>query len=248
MSRLEYAQRYFEAVLTLQRQALEQQAALAAAAEIMVEAARNGGRILIFGSGHSHLLAEEGHYRAGGLACVVPILHTSLMLHEGAVLSTVAERQTGIAAALLARYQPCERDCLVVISNSGVNAVPVEMAQAARQHGMKVIAILALAYAQQVPANMHGVKLMDVADVVLDNQGQIGDALVALDNAPTKVGPSSTVIGAFLLNGLLVEVAARLARDAKDAPLPVYISANVPNAAEHNLKLVEQWRKYNPHL
>lgn len=248
MSQLKYAQHYFEAILNLQRQALEQQAALAAAVEIMTETARRGGRILIFGSGHSHLLAEEGHYRAGGLACVVPILHTSLMLHEGAVLSTVAERQTGIAAALLARYQPCERDCLIVISNSGVNAVPVEMAQAARQQGIKVIAIVALAYAQQATASAHGVKLMDVADVVLDNQGQVGDALVTLGEIPIKVGPSSTVVGAFLLNGLLVEVAGRLAASANSASLPVYISANMPNAADHNRQLVEQWRKHNPHL
>jgi uncharacterized phosphosugar-binding protein len=248
MSHLEHAQRYFEAVLSLQGQALQQQAALAAAVEIMVEAARNGGRILIFGSGHSHLLAEEGHYRAGGLACVVPILHTSLMLHEGAMLSTVAERQTGIAAALLARYQPCERDCLIVVSNSGVNAVPVEMAQAARRCGMKVIAMLALAYAQQAPANAHGIKLMDIADVVLDNCGQVGDALIAIGNTSIRVGPSSTVIGAFLLNGLLVEVAARLAAGAEGTPLPIYISANMPNAAEHNHKLVEQWRSRNPHL
>lgn len=70
---LEHAQRYFEAVLTLQKQALTQQLGLLVAVEIMTEAARSGGRILIFGSGHSHLLAEEGHYRAGGLACVVPI-------------------------------------------------------------------------------------------------------------------------------------------------------------------------------
>ncbi|MFQ3535342.1 MAG: SIS domain-containing protein [Aggregatilineales bacterium] len=244
---LEYAQRYFESILALQKQAQAQHVALMAAVQIMTEAARRGGRILIFGSGHSHLLAEEGHYRAGGLACVVPILHTSLMLHEGAALSTLAERQTGIAAALLARYRPCERDCLIVISNSGVNAVPVEMAQAARRQGLHVIAIMALAYARQAPANANGIKLMDVADVVLDNQGQLGDALVALEAAPVKVGPSSTVVGAFLLNGLLVEVAARLAA-VEEAELPIYLSANMPNAAEHNGRLVEKWQKVNPHL
>jgi uncharacterized phosphosugar-binding protein len=248
MSLPEYARRYFEAVLALQKRALDQEAALAAAANLMTESARNGGRILIFGSGHSHLLAEEGHYRAGGLACVVPILHSSLMLHEGAVLSTTAERQVGIAATLLARYQPCARDCLIVISNSGVNAVPIEMAQAARQHGMKVIAMVALDYARQASASAHGVKLMDVADVVLDNRGQAGDALIALDNLPTRVGPSSTVVGAFLLNGLLVEVAARLAAELGDASPPIYISANMQGAAEHNHRLVEQWRKRNPHL
>jgi uncharacterized phosphosugar-binding protein len=248
MSLPEYAQRYFEAVLALQKHALDQEAALAAAAEVMTESARKGGRILIFGSGHSHLLAEEGHYRAGGLACVVPILHTALMLHEGAVLSTAVERQTGIAAMLLARYQPHARDCLIVISNSGVNAVPIEMAQAAHQHGMKVIAIVALDYAQQALPKAHSIKLMDVADVVIDNRGQAGDALIALDGVPMRVGPSSTVVGAFLLNGLLVEVAARLAAESDGAMPPIYISANMQGAAEHNHQLVERWRKHNPHL
>lgn len=128
-----------------------------------------------------------------------------------------------------------------------MNAVPVEMAQAAQQHGMRVIAIVALAYAQQAPSGANGVKLTDVADVVLDNQGQAGDALISLEGVPIKVGPSSTVVGAFLLNGLLVEVAARLAA-IDHAALPIYLSANMPGAAEHNQRLVEEWRKDNPHL
>lgn len=247
---LDHANRYFQAVLHIQQQVIETQgAALARAVEIMLAAARAGGRIFIFGSGHSHLLAEEGHYRAGGLAVVVPILHSALMLHEGALLSTTLERQQGVAGPLLAAYQPDPRDCLLVISNSGVNAVPVEMALAAREVGMRVIVIQAAAYAAQAQVGAVGLKLADVAEVVIDNGGVPGDAVVPIAHAQgtLNAGPSSTVVGAFILNALWVEVAAQLAAGAEALP-PIYISANAPGAAAHNQALVQAMRPKNPHL
>ena len=83
---------------------------------------RVGGLTYVFGTGHSHLLALELHYRAGGPAFVVPILDESLMLHEGAIASTARERESGAAAAAFARYPLRPRDVVIVISNSGVNA------------------------------------------------------------------------------------------------------------------------------
>ncbi len=120
------------------------------AAEYIRKSIASGGVVYLFGTGHSHMLAEEGHYRAGGLAAVCPVLSTSLMLHEGAVSSTQIERTRGIAKAVLSRYQPTDRDTIIIFSNSGVNAVPVEMALAAREAGMTVIAIVALAYAAEL--------------------------------------------------------------------------------------------------
>lgn len=216
------------------------------AAEAVVTAVEAGGIVYLFGTGHSHMLAEEGHYRAGGLAAVCPVLSSSLMLHEGAVSSTQLERTSGIGPAVLDRYRPTKDDVLFVFSNSGVNNVPVETALAAKANGMTVIAIVARDYAARVPAGETGRKLADVADIVLDNHGVPGDALVQVGTGGLRVGPLSTVAGAFILNAILTEVAERLSKS--DTKLPIYISANMPNAKSHNAELVERYRRRNPHL
>lgn len=216
------------------------------AADLIAKAVADDGMLYIFGTGHSHLMAEEGHYRAGGLAAVCPILNGAVMLDEGAVLSTRIERTAGVAEPLLDRYQPTASDVLLIFSNSGVNTLPVEMAQAAKRRGMTVIAVVALAYAASVPVGAAGVKLADLADLVLDNQGVPGDALVPVGESGLKTGPLSTIAGAFLLNAVLTEVTWRL--QASGTPAPVYISANMPGANDHNDALVAKYRPRNPHL
>ena len=223
-----------------------QQEAIAAAAQAIEEAVRQEGMLYLFGTGHSHLLCEEGHYRAGGLAAVCPMLSSALMLHEGAVVSTLLERTSGIGPALLSRYALSARDVLMVFSNSGVNAVPVETALAAKERGLTVIAVTALDYAATVPAGPSGRKLAEIADIVLDNQGLPGDALVPVGASGVRTGAASTVTGAFSLNAVLVEVVCRLT-GADEVP-PVYISANLPNSADHNARLVNRYRTRNPHL
>lgn len=216
------------------------------AASALVPAIRDGGQIYLFGTGHSHLLAEEGHYRAGGLAAVCPVLSSSLMLHEGAVASTQLERTSGLGPMVLSRYRPAPPDVLVIFSNSGVNTVPVETAAAARDRGLTVIAIVARDYAAQAPVGANGQKLTELADIVLDNQGVPGDALVPIGDSGLRVGPLSTIAGAFILNAILTEVAWRL-YEGGETP-PVYISANMPGAQAHNEALVEKYRLRNPHL
>ena len=231
---------------TLQQIEAEEQPVMTQVVEAGVEAIQNGGVIYLFGTGHSHLLAEEGHYRAGGLAAICPILSTTTMLHEGAVLGSTLERTSGIGPALLKKYRPTSQDMLIIFSNSGVNTVPVEMAIAAQEIGMTVIAVVARAYAAQAKVGSVGKKLADVADLVLDNHGPPGDALVDIGESGVRTGPISTIAGAFLLNAILTEVACRLAASTERPP--VYISSNMPNASTHNAQLVEQYRQRNPHL
>jgi uncharacterized phosphosugar-binding protein len=127
-----------------------------------------------------------------------------------------------------------------------VNTVPVETALAAHQIGMKVIAVIAQDYAAQIPAGPSGKKLADIADIVLDNHGVAGDALVPLENGDLRLGPLSTIAGAFILNAVLTEAVWRI--NAKGVTPPIYISANMPGANDHNAGLIEQYRTRNPHL
>lgn len=246
-SELQGARKYIDAVRDrLDLIASDQQEAIDRAAAAVVEAIEAGGLVFLFGTGHSHMLAEEGHYRAGGFAAVCPVLCSSLMLHEGAVSSSRMERTSGLGPAVLARYRPTARDVLFVFSNSGVNAVPVETALAAKEIGMTVIGIVARDYAAQVPAGSTGKKLAEIADVVIDNHGVPGDALVELGDSGLRVGPLSTIAGALILNAVLTEAGWRIC--AKGGEPPIYISANMPGAKEHNAALVEEYRSRNPHL
>ena len=230
-----------EVIRRLSEPALVDQIEPAVAA--IVAACRVGGLTYVFGTGHSHLLALELHYRAGGPAFVVPVLDESLMLHAGAIASTARERESGAAEAAFGRYTLRPRDVVIVISNSGVNAAPVEAARLARESGATVIALTSRAYSE---ASAQGrPTLASGADIVLDNFLPPGDALVELPGTPLKAGPGSTAIGAALLHALFAEAAARL---AADGPPPIFLSANMPGAAENNRDLVERFSPLNPHL
>lgn len=234
----------------LEEIATTQLAPLDAAAAAVTASIQAGGLLYLFGTGHSHMLAEEGHYRAGGLAPVVPILATALMLHESASASTYYERTSGVGPLALARYGLSDRDTLIIFSNSGVNAAPVEAALAAKATGATVIAVVARAYAASVASGASGRKLTEIADIVIDNHGVPGDALVEIPGTPLRTGSASTISGAYILNAILTEVAFRLQEQdgGAGAPLPIYVSANMPGAPAHNAALIERYRARNPHL
>lgn|GEM_PF-104687 len=239
-------QQYFDAVTTiLDVVAASEHDVIQQGAEIVTHAIGAGGMLYLFGTGHSHMMAEEGHYRAGGLAPVCPILITGLMLHESSVASTYLERTPGVVAASLDRYPLAAGDALIVFSNSGVNAAPVEMAKIAKERGLSVIVVQSKAYTSQTPPGPFG-KLGDYADIVIDNHLPPGDALVRLDSLALSTGAGSTVVGAFILNALLTEVVERL--NARGETPPIYISANIPGAQAHNDALFAKYRGRNPHL
>jgi uncharacterized phosphosugar-binding protein len=165
------------------------------------------------------------------------------MLHHSAIASTARERQSGIAAEVLGRYPIGAEDVMIVVSNSGVNAVPVEAAQFARDAGAKVVALTSQAYSQ---ASARGrVTISQIAHMVIDNGLPPGDALVELPGTGLKAGPGSTAIGAALLQALFAEAASCL---AVEGPPPIFLSANMPGAAENNGELIERYEKLNPHL
>ncbi|WP_434622826.1 SIS domain-containing protein [Tabrizicola sp. M-4] len=214
------------------------------AAEAMAACIRRDGLIYIFGSGHSHMLAEEAHFRAGGLAATVPMLAAATMLHEGAAVGTKLERLPGLAPTLLARYPVGANDVMIVVSTSGVNAAPVEAAMFGKERGATVIAITSESYS--LAAANGRTRIADLADIVLDNAAPPGDATQEAGAEGMRVGPVSTVIGAALLNAALAETARRLIEAGDRAP--VYLSANMPGAAARNEDLIRRYRPRNPHL
>ena len=227
-------------VATRQRPAIER------AAEWLAGAFSAGRYLFVFGTGHSHLLAEEVFYRAGGLARVVPILDDDLMLHRSASRSTNLERESGRAGPLLQRYGVTSGDVLVIASNGGRNAVPIEMALEGRARGVRVIALTNLAQTRAWPSrHASGRHLADVAELVIDNEGIDGDAVVEIAGLNSRIGPTSTLTGALILNLMAVQSVEIL---LKNGGVPeVFVSSNAGGEA-HNERLISAMKAMNPHL
>ena len=243
-------QAFLQTVMEMEERVLVgQRTKLLAVAARMADTVQAGKRILLFGSGHSHLLAEEAFFRAGGLAAATPIFAPALMLHEDVHFSGKLERMPGVAESLLERYRPLAGEMLFVFSNSGVNHVPVALALDAKKRGLFVVSVSSLEYAALAPLSALGLRLDQAADLAIDNGGLPGDAAMPLDDSPWRAGPTSTILGALIWNGLVLECLAALqARGCSRESLPVFASYNMRGADEHNQALLAEWRKVNPHL
>ncbi|GAA0571336.1 SIS domain-containing protein [Kribbella sandramycini] len=206
------AEEYLQAALKVAHRAAESQVgAIRVAAGLVVDAMTAGHTFWVFGTGHSHLIAEEVYGRAGGLADVRAILEPGLMLHEGLAKSSHLERLPGLADVLLRTHPIAAGDVVLIASNSGRNAVPVEFALGARARGASVIALTSMAHTSAVDSRVpSGQRLFETADVVLDNCGVPGDALITVPTTPEKTGATSTVVGALLAQALTVEIVTRL--------------------------------------
>jgi uncharacterized phosphosugar-binding protein len=210
--------------------------AIAAVAAALV----NDGLVHVAGSGHSHMVAEEVFYRAGGIAAAQAILEPELMLHLGARRSTAAERMEGTAAHVLARYAITPGDIVVVVSNSGRNAFPIECAMVAKSNGATVIALTSLVTSQCVTSrHSSGTLLKDIADIVLDNHAPVGDATLAVPLHGAAMAPVSTITGVFILNTILAEAVARAAK--KGVKVDVYQSANAPGQDGSAEDMAQRW-------
>lgn len=153
------------------------------AAHMVSEAIQNGGIVQLFGCGHSHILTEEVFYRAGGLVPVKPIFVEPLMLHEGAVRSSMLERMNDLAQNFINHEDIRPEDVFFVLSTSGRNPVPIDVALAAKEKGAYTIAITSLEYSKSQPSrHKSGRLLYEVVDLVIDNHCVRGDAILAHPN------------------------------------------------------------------
>lgn len=206
--------------------------ALEKAAEAVSDVICRDGIIHVFGCGHSHLAALDAFYRAGGLACVSPLLDEDLMLHDGGAKSSRMEKMPGIAAEAFRRagVDP-QKDLLVVISASGKNAAPVEMLRTARSAGVKTMAISSSRY------KSHGGVLLDEADLPVDCLVPYGDAVIEVGES--QMGGLSTYASLFILNTVLIEGAKKAS--ARGVKPPVYTSGNVEGGTAKNIELEERY-------
>jgi uncharacterized phosphosugar-binding protein len=238
--------RYYQRVVSqLNDVVSSQKAMMMDAAKNIDERLRQGNILHLFGSGHSHLAAEDCLYRAGCFAPCNVILPKNLLLESGAVAGTMVERQSGITGKILREYEARENDVLVIFSQSGINNVPVEMAVSAHRLGLFVIGIGSQKHTNAVkPRSSDGTRLVDHCDIFIDNQCDVGDACIEIPDG-VRCGPTSTILGSFIIQAILCEVAERMTKDGLTPP--IYVSANLGHT-DYNHTLVEKYRPRVKHL
>ena len=237
-------EKYFnEITKTLAKIKDTQKSKIMSAAKITSDVIKNDGIIYIFGCGHSHLIALDCFYRSGGLANVSAILDTDLMLHNGAAKSSKMEKMNGLAESIFDRYCLKESDILYVVSTSGKNAVPVEMAKEAVKKGIKTIAIVSSSYFDD-KKNMP--LLYEECDLFIDNCVPHGDAVINIDGIDTAMGSISTAASSFILQSIILE-ASKIAAD-DGFRVPVYMSGNVEGGTEYNKKIIKEFLPKIKHL
>ena len=225
-----------EKVLASQREALEK------AAEAVAEATRNKKSVFAFGASHAGLITQELFYRTGGLVTINPIRAPGMMLDMTPITGTSKlERLEGYGKLILEGVKIGEGDLLILHSVSGRNAVAIDMAAEAKKRGVTIIALTNMNTSTAV-ASRHssGKKLYDFADILIDNCGEKGDASLTLPGLPEKAGPTSTVVGALILNAVAVRAMEILLEQGIEPP--VFISANLDGGDEHNARILEEYR------
>lgn len=212
------AERYYrEAIARLPALLEGQRDALHRAADLCTEAIGADGLVHLFGCGHSRMMCEEMTPRQGCYVGWHTIVELGLTFHNlivgpnGLRQSLHLEKTLGYAEQILRNFAFGPKDVLIVVSTSGIREIIIEMATGAKQRGLSVIALLSKPHCEQAkPAHPSGKKLIDVADVVLDNGAPIGDSLLSIEGCKNKTGPFSTLGGALVMNMLRCEVAQRL--------------------------------------
>ena len=222
------------------RLAESQAAAIEQAAVMVADTIERDGIVYTFGTGHSHCVAEEVVYRAGGLAPVDAILEPSLTGTTDVVKSEYMERVEGMGRLILEHRRLTPQDMLIIISNSGRNAAPIEMALEAKARSIPTVAVTSLDYSRRTTSrHSSGKRLYEVVDVVIDNGGILGDAVLQLPGLAQPVGPTSNIAALFILHSMMATAAQRLLE--RNVEPPVFWSGNLDGARERNQALLDRY-------
>ncbi|MEU2430624.1 SIS domain-containing protein [Streptomyces sp. NPDC007861] len=238
------AGQFFDAAIgLLERVRDEEAASIAAAGTAIADTVAAGGRLFAFGAGHSSLAAQEVVYRAGGLALMnllaVPgVVGVDVM---PATLGSALERVDGLASAVLDTSPVRSGDLLIIVSLSGRNALPVEMAMNARALGLSVIGVTSVAYAAGGTPSRHasGTYLKDHCDIVLDSKIAIGDAELTAEGVAAPFAPASTVVTSALMQATMAAAVGELAGRGIEPPL--LRSGNVDGGHEWNGRVMSEY-------
>ena len=214
------------------------------AATILADTTEKGGIIYGFGTGHSHLVVDDAFWRAATPANYCALLEASATGNQEITKSYFVENTYGIGKLVVDYHRITPNDCMIIVSNSGNNIAPVDAALRAKEKGIPVIAITAAEYSEYLTCkHKDGVKLKDIADVVLDNCSLIGDAAVEIENFPMKVGSTSTIPNIYLQNAILTQMVEILVQRGFEPD--VYYNGHMAfmneEYADHNDKLVEKY-------
>ena len=216
-------------------------------ADIIARKTVDGSILFAFGTGHSHVIAEELYIRAGGLFTAKGILEPEFMLHGTKWKSTALERIEGIAKSILTLNGARSKDIIIIISNSGRNPVPIEMAVEASQMGMEVVCITNIEHSKSIESrHKSGKKLYQVCEHVIDNCGVPGDAAMGIEGMPYKFGATSTITGAYIIQQLVSETILKI-KAMGEVP-PVLLSSNLDNSDAYNEKLLKSYFERFPEL
>lgn len=243
---------YYDLSMELLRDLREKQLeAIVEAAELCADRIAKGGLIFLFGAGHSRMMCEEMTPRQGCFVGFVAFVELALSNHANIIGANGLrgplhlEKIPGYAEELLKSWKFGEHDAFILISTSGIRPLIVEMAMGAQARGLPVIGITSVKHGSEVPsAHESGKKLMDLADIVLDNQCPRGDCVLELDGLEWATGPVSTLTGAMIINMLRCETARLLLeRGFHPEMLPSHQLVGNASAEEQLERFYEGYRR-----
>lgn len=241
---------YFEALQENFKQVNETQSEnIKNAAKLMADAIAHDRLISVYGGGgHTTLPVGEMFFRAGGLACINPIMETGLSVFNQALKYLELERTVNYGSSILKYYDLKKDDVLIIFHNIGINPATIDAAEEAKKRGVKIIAVSSTAWQTEMPADHfirhpNGKNLFDYADVCIEDFNPVGDAVVTVPGLETPIAPTSNIIDFYIAHLLEIET-VKQCTDMGVVP-PVWSSANTPGGDEKNSAYLE---KYKPRI
>lgn len=234
--------RYYQRVTEILAEVFnDERESIEATAQAVAEANLRKSSVFAFGCNHAGLITLELFYRTGGMATVNPVRAPGMMLDISPItMTSEMERMNGYGRIIFDSLPAKKGDVIIIHSVSGRNSVTVDMAQAAREKGLTVIVLTNLNTARTVLSrHPSGKKLHDFADILIDNHGDTGDASVELDGFAQKVAPTSTAVGAAILNAVIARADEIMLE--RGATPPVFMSGNIDGGDAHNKAVIDEY-------